>query len=153
VTQKVEFLFRQFADPRLGFIHRQLQLGHDVSHHGQRFFRSATAADHQVIGVVNDVCSKTLLVSEFLPSQHESTSGWCVPKAQSRSRGAPRRKVDIVCSPKRRSLRQAPRRQRFDLMHFLQTYRQLKEQRDKTSLQKLTSSDAAAPSVHSGSHG
>src|ERR1700719_1188758 len=73
VTQKVEFLFRQFADPRLRFIHRQLQLRHDVSHPGQRFFRSASAADHQIIGVVNDVCSKTLLVPELLPSQHEST--------------------------------------------------------------------------------
>jgi superfamily II DNA/RNA helicase len=72
VSQKVELLFRQFADPRLRFIHRQLQLRHDVSHPSQRFFRSATAADHQVIGVVNDVGSKTLLVSEFLPSQHES---------------------------------------------------------------------------------
>src|SRR6266581_6904895 len=73
VSQKVELLFRQFADPRLRFIHRQLQLRHDVSHPSQRFFRLATAADHQVIGVVNDVCSKTLLVSELLPSQHEST--------------------------------------------------------------------------------
>jgi len=36
---------------------------------------------------------------------------------------------------------------------LLQTYRQLKEQRDKTCLQKFTSSDAAAPSVHSGSPG
>src|SRR5260221_11766740 len=73
VPQKVEFLFRQFADPRLRFIHRQLQLRHDVPHDGQRFFRSATAADHQVIGVVNDVCSKTLFVPELLPSQHETT--------------------------------------------------------------------------------
>src|SRR5207302_5511158 len=73
VTQKVELLFRQLTDPRLRFVHRQLQLRHDVSHHGQRFFRLATAADHQIIGVVNDVCSKTLLVPELLPSQHETT--------------------------------------------------------------------------------
>src|ERR1700739_3582058 len=73
VSQKVELLVRQFTDPRLRFIHRQLQLRHDVPHPGQSFFRSASAADHQVIGVVNDVCSKTRLVSELLPSQHETT--------------------------------------------------------------------------------
>src|SRR5579864_4446060 len=52
---------------------RQFQLLHDVLHNGKRFFRSATAADHQVISVVDDVCSKTLLVPELLPSQHETT--------------------------------------------------------------------------------
>src|SRR5580704_9880227 len=59
--------------PRLHFIHHQLQLRHDVPHHDQRFFRSAAAADHQIIRIVNDVCSQTLLVPELLPSQHETT--------------------------------------------------------------------------------
>jgi hypothetical protein len=64
-----------------------------------------------------------------------------------------KRKLRSEPSLRRRSLRQAPRRQRFDLLHFLQTYRQVKEQRDKTGSQKFTSADAAAPSLHSGSHG
>jgi RNA-directed DNA polymerase len=34
---------------------------------------SALDADHQVIRIIDDVCSKTLLVPELLPSQHEST--------------------------------------------------------------------------------
>jgi hypothetical protein len=33
---------------------------------------TATAADHQVIGIVNDERLQTLFVSELLPSQHES---------------------------------------------------------------------------------
>ena len=32
VAQKVELVFRQLTDPRLGFVHRQLQPGHHVSH-------------------------------------------------------------------------------------------------------------------------
>jgi len=55
ISHKVELLFRQSADPRLRFVHRQLQLRHHVPHAGQRFFRATTAADHQVIGVVDDV--------------------------------------------------------------------------------------------------
>src|SRR5215469_8206105 len=36
VAQEVELLFRQFTDPRLRFVYRQLQLRHDVSHPRQK---------------------------------------------------------------------------------------------------------------------
>jgi hypothetical protein len=97
VTQKVELLFRQFTDPRLRFVHRQFQLRHHVPHRRQRFFSVAATADHQVISIVNDVCSKTLLVPELLPSRHEPTmykllsigligAPWGVPRPSSRLR-------------------------------------------------------------------
>src|SRR5215469_11174796 len=73
ISKKVEFLSRQLTPPRLCFVHRQLQPCHDVTHPGQRFFRVTEAADHHIVGVVNDVRFKTLLVPEFLPSQHETT--------------------------------------------------------------------------------
>src|SRR5258707_15738299 len=34
IPQKVELLLRQLADPRLRFVHRQLQLRHHVPHRG-----------------------------------------------------------------------------------------------------------------------
>src|ERR1700758_3430149 len=71
VPKKIELLFRQLGDPRLGFVHRQLQLRHHGPHRGQSFFRSASTTDHHVIGVVDDARSKTFLVSEFLPPKHE----------------------------------------------------------------------------------
>src|ERR1039458_5065006 len=71
VPQKIELLFRQLRDPRLGFIHRQLQLRHHDPHRGQSFFGSASTADHHVIGIVDDAGSKTFLVTEFLPPKHE----------------------------------------------------------------------------------
>ncbi len=40
--------------------------------------RSASAADHQIIGVVNDVCRKTLLVSEFAITKAMSGRFWLV---------------------------------------------------------------------------
>jgi hypothetical protein len=43
-----------------------------LPHPIQRFFRSATAAVHQIVGAANDVCSQTPRVPELLPSQHES---------------------------------------------------------------------------------
>src|ERR1035438_5067293 len=71
VPKKIELFFRQLRDPRLGFIHCQLQLRHHDPHRGQSFFRSASTTDHHVIGIVDDACSKTFLVSEFLPPKHE----------------------------------------------------------------------------------
>src|SRR5665213_2603731 len=71
VPKKLKLFFRQLRDPRLGFIHCQLQLCHHDPHRGQSFFRSPSTADHHVIGIVDDACSKTLLVPEFLPPKHE----------------------------------------------------------------------------------
>src|SRR6266496_4013275 len=71
VSQKIELLFRQLADPRLRLVHRQFQLLHDSPHRGERFFRVAPTADHQIVGIVNDVRSQTLLVPQLLPAEHE----------------------------------------------------------------------------------
>ena len=48
-----------------------LQLRHHYPRRGQSFFRSAPTTDHEVIGIVDDVCSKTLFVPQLLPSEHE----------------------------------------------------------------------------------
>ena len=69
--RKSNFSSGSFADPRLGLVHRQLQLRHHHPHRGQSFFRPAPTADHQIIGIVNDCRSKTLLVPQLLPSKHE----------------------------------------------------------------------------------
>jgi hypothetical protein len=73
VPQKVEFLFRQFAD-RV-FVSFTVNFSFVMM---SRILASASSARprQQItrsISVVNDVCSKTLLVSELLPSPHEST--------------------------------------------------------------------------------
>src|SRR5665213_1102753 len=73
VPKKLKLFFRQLRDPRLGFIHCQLQLCHHDPHRGQSFFRSPSTADHHVIGIVDDACTKTFLVPEFLPPKHEPT--------------------------------------------------------------------------------
>ena len=73
IAQKVELLFRQDRDPRLGFIHCQLQLCHHDPHRGQSFFRFAPTTDHEIIGIVDDVRSETLFVPQLLPSKHEPT--------------------------------------------------------------------------------
>ena len=71
VTKKIELVFRQMTDPRLAFVHRQLQLRHHVPHRGQGQLRPAATADHQVVRVVHDVRPQTPFVPQFLPSQHE----------------------------------------------------------------------------------
>ena len=73
IPQEVELFFRQFRDPRLGLIHRQLQLRHHDPHRGQSFFRFAPTTDHEIIGIVDDVRSETLFVPQLLPSKHEPT--------------------------------------------------------------------------------
>ena len=50
VTQKVKRFLRQTAEPRLGLVHRQLQLGHHLPHHSHGFFSRATTADHESSG-------------------------------------------------------------------------------------------------------
>ncbi len=69
VSQRVKLLFRQIIDPRLVFVHRQLQLRHCRPHRSQSLIRADATADHKVIGKVHDVRFPTLLVPEFLPSQ------------------------------------------------------------------------------------
>src|ERR1700738_3388871 len=71
VTQKVELLFRQLADPRLAIVHRQPGPLHHVPHSGEGLFSPATAADHKIIGGVDDARFQTLLVSQLLPAEHE----------------------------------------------------------------------------------
>src|SRR5215472_1905583 len=71
VPQKVELLFWQRTDPRLRFVHRQLQLRHHVPHRGQSLFGSATTADHEIIGIVDDVRLESLLVPQLHPAEHE----------------------------------------------------------------------------------
>src|SRR5215471_10755113 len=65
ITQEVELLFRQRADPCLGLVHRQLESGHHVPHGDEGLLRSAPAADHEIIGVVDDTCFQALLVSQL----------------------------------------------------------------------------------------
>src|SRR5450631_922104 len=100
IPQKVELLFRQLRDPRLGFIHCQLQLCHHDPHRAQSFFRSASTADHHVIGIVDDACSKTFLVPEFLPPKHEATHVEIAEQRADRgSLGGPSTFIPIACIP------------------------------------------------------
>src|SRR5215468_8910398 len=55
IPKKVKFLFRQVADSRLC----------------QSWLRPNSTTDNKIIGVVDDMSVPTLLVPEFLPSQHE----------------------------------------------------------------------------------
>src|SRR5229473_1615383 len=71
VSQKVKLLFGQITDPRLLLVHRQFQLRHHRPHLVQSLLRSDSTADDEIIGIVHDVRFPTLLVPEFLPTQHE----------------------------------------------------------------------------------
>src|SRR5262249_47550744 len=71
VPQKVELLFRQTADPRLLFVHRELQLRHHAPHRYQGFVRLAATADHHIIGIIHDERLQTLLVLQLFPTEHE----------------------------------------------------------------------------------
>src|SRR5713101_7340990 len=55
IPKKIELLFRQSTDPRLTFVHRQLQPRHHAPHRRQCLIGSGPTADHQVIGIINDV--------------------------------------------------------------------------------------------------
>src|SRR3954468_18972092 len=48
VTQKVKRFLRQAAEPCLGLVHRQLQLGHHAPHHRHGLIGRAPAADDEV---------------------------------------------------------------------------------------------------------
>jgi uncharacterized protein (DUF736 family) len=61
------------ADPRLSLIYRQLKPNHHVLLGGESFLRSATTADHQIVGVIDDPRFQALLVSQLLPAEHEPT--------------------------------------------------------------------------------
>jgi hypothetical protein len=71
VSQEVELLLRQLADPRLVLVHRQLQLRPHPPHRSQSLLRSDSTTDDQIIGIINHVRLPTLLVPKFLPPQHE----------------------------------------------------------------------------------
>src|SRR3954454_24200203 len=71
IPQKVELLFRHPADPRLCLVYRQLQSAHDVPHRCKCIFCTPATADHQVISIIDDIRSETLLVSQLLPAEHE----------------------------------------------------------------------------------
>ena len=73
IPEKIELLFRQSTDPRLTFVHRQLQPRHHAPHRDQCLIGPSTTTDHKIIGIVNDVRSQTLLVPELLPPEHEPT--------------------------------------------------------------------------------
>jgi len=61
------------AEFRLGFVHRQLQSMHHGTHDAHGLLGRATAADHEIIGIIDDVSAKTLLVTQRLPAQDEPT--------------------------------------------------------------------------------
>src|SRR5262249_4863287 len=62
IPEKIERFSRQSTDPRLTFIHRQLQPRHHAPHRAQGLFGLGTTANHEIIGIVNDVRLQTLLV-------------------------------------------------------------------------------------------
>src|SRR5262245_39988809 len=71
VTQEVERLVWHPAEPRLGVVHRQPQPVHHGPHDAHGLPGRAAAADHEVIGVVDDARPKPLLVPQGLPAQDE----------------------------------------------------------------------------------
>src|SRR5262249_24697485 len=68
VAQKVERLLGYAAQPGLGFVDRQLQLGHHAPHRGHRLRGGAPTADHEVVGVVDDVGLQPAFVPQGLPA-------------------------------------------------------------------------------------
>ena len=72
IPQKIESLFRQAADPRLGLVDRQLQFRHDLSCRYQSLFRSVATADNEIVCIGYDLSLKTFFVSEVFPPQHEA---------------------------------------------------------------------------------
>lgn len=72
IPQKIEALFRQAADPRLGLVDRQLQFRHDLSCRHQSLFRSVAATDNEIVRIRYDLSLKTLFVSKVFPPQHEA---------------------------------------------------------------------------------
>ena len=64
--------FRDLADPCLIFVHRQLQLAHDLAQMVQRRFGVAPPAqDHEVVGIDDEASAETSFKAELLPPQHE----------------------------------------------------------------------------------
>ena len=82
---------------RLLLVDRQPQLLHHAPHRRHRLLRRAATADHEIIGVVDDLGSKPRLVSQRLPSQNEPTH---VEVAQQRrDRCSLRRAPSLVLVP------------------------------------------------------
>ena len=73
VYLEVKRLVPRLTHPRLLVVHRQLQPPHHVTHRGLGGKRRAPTADHEVVGVVDDMSVQLLLVSQRLPAQDEAT--------------------------------------------------------------------------------
>ncbi len=55
IPEKIELFFRQATDPRLTFVHRQLQPRHHGPHRPQCLVGLGTTANHEIIHIINDV--------------------------------------------------------------------------------------------------
>ena len=74
VTQEVETLLWYRHEVRLLLVHPKPQSFHQLPHPGHRRRTvSRPAADHQVIGIVDDLCVKLSGIAELLPGQKETT--------------------------------------------------------------------------------
>lgn len=71
VSQEVHRLFRYATNSRLRLVHRQLELLHHAPQGGQGLLPRATATDHEIIGVGDQLGVETSLVSQNLPAEDE----------------------------------------------------------------------------------
>src|SRR5260370_9057683 len=73
VPQKVKRFVRPTTESCFRFVHRQTHPRHHAPHRGQPLFGVALTADHEGIGIVDDLSAETGLVSQRLPAQDEPT--------------------------------------------------------------------------------
>jgi RHS repeat-associated protein len=100
VPQKVKRLVRHTTQPRFRLVDRQFQLLHHVPHDRHRLCGGAAAADHEVIGIVDDVCVETLFVSQPLPAQNKPAH---IQVGQQRGQGRALRRPSALILVARRS--------------------------------------------------
>ena len=62
IPEKIELVFRQVTDPRLSFVHRQLQPRHHIPHQVHCLIGSGPTADYEIISIIDDVRFQALLV-------------------------------------------------------------------------------------------
>ena len=74
VSQKIERLFRQSGDTSLGLVHLQPKPCHECFHFRKRSRGiTRTAADHEVVGIIHNICVELFLMAVKLPCQQEAT--------------------------------------------------------------------------------
>src|SRR5271167_79598 len=73
VTQKHKRLAGHATDACLPFVDRQLEPLHHAPHDVHRRCGGATTADYEVVSIIDDLSQEPLLMTRYLPTEHEPT--------------------------------------------------------------------------------